>query len=164
MASPTSQVRKLLSRPDAVAAARSWQGTPYVLQARVKGAGCDCATLLAEYLIEIGAATRGELADLGLYSHDWFCHVSSERYLMRLLRHARKTAEVICRGTPDAKPGNLVLFRSVGSLVYNHGAIVTAWPLGVHAVAPKVTESNLTQHHLTGYREMAIFDPFGASE
>jgi cell wall-associated NlpC family hydrolase len=146
-----------MTRAEAVAIARSWRGTPYVLQARVKGAGCDCATLLAEYLIEIGAADR---EDLGVYSHDWFCHAQDERYMLRLLRYSRKTAETICRGTPDAAPGNLVLFRVVGSRLFNHGAIVTEWPRGMHAVHPGVVESNLTTHHLTGYHEMAIFDPF----
>jgi cell wall-associated NlpC family hydrolase len=153
-----------MTRPEAVSVARSWKGTPYVLQARIKGAGCDCGTLLAEYLIEITAARRADLEDLGVYSHDWFCHASSERYLLRLVRHARKTAETICRGTPDAQPGNIVLFRTVGSRFFNHGAIVTAWPLGMHAIHPQVTESNLLSHHLTGFHEMAIFDPFGSNQ
>lgn len=143
--------------------ARRWKDTPYALGARVKGAGCDCATLLAEYLIEIGAATREDLEDLGFYSHDWFCHDSAERYLLRLMRHARLVAETICRGTPDAAPGNIVLFRTVGSKRFNHGAIVTKWPFGMHTVHPKTIESNLTSHPLTGHHEMAIFDPFGSN-
>ena len=41
----------LKARPEAVAIARSWIRTPYVMGGRIKGAGCDCATLLSEYLI-----------------------------------------------------------------------------------------------------------------
>ena len=152
-----------MTREEAVAIARRWKGTPYVLQGRIRGAGCDCATFLAEYLIEIGTATRDELEQIGLYSHDWFCHTSHERYLLRLMRYARKTADTVCRGTLHAEPGNLVLFRTANSRVFNHGAIVTEWPRGLHAVDPRVIESNLTGHPLTAFREMAIFDPFGAS-
>jgi cell wall-associated NlpC family hydrolase len=146
-----------ISREIAVAIARSWKGTPYVLGGRIKGAGCDCATLLAEYLIEIGGATR---AELGIYSHDWFQHATEERYKLSTLRHARLTMEGICRGTPDAKPGNLVLFRVAGSRLYNHGAIITAWPRVVHAYDSVVAETDATKHALTGFSEMAIFDPF----
>lgn len=141
--------------------ARAWIGTPYVLRGRVRGAGCDCATLLAEYLIEIGAAAAEDLQDLGIYSHDWFCHASSERYLLRLMRHARQVAETLCRGDAQPRPGDLVLFRVAGSRIHNHGAIVTAWPLGIHAADDRVQETDLTQHPLTGYREMDVFNPFG---
>lgn len=146
-------------RSRAVALARSWIGTPYVLGGRVRGAGCDCATLLAEYLIAIGAASAAELEDLGFYSHDWFCHASSERYLLRLMRYARAAAETVCRAGVDARPGALVLFRVAGSKRFNHGAIVTRWPFGVHAVDPRVKESDLTQHYLTAFRVMEVFDP-----
>jgi hypothetical protein len=55
------------SRTEALAIARSYIGTPYVLGGRVKGAGVDCATLLAEYLMEIGATTEAELIEAGFY-------------------------------------------------------------------------------------------------
>jgi NlpC/P60 family putative phage cell wall peptidase len=35
-----------MSRPEIVAAARGWLGTPYRLQASLKGAGCDCLGLV----------------------------------------------------------------------------------------------------------------------
>ncbi len=146
----------MATRAEAVAVARSWMGTPYVLGGRVKGAGCDCATLLAEYLIEIGAAPREELH---VYSHDWFCNTSSERYLLALLRHARQTLQGICIGTPETQPGNLALFRVVGSKRFNHGAIVTQWPMAIHAYGERVQAVNLVTHYLTGQREMALFDP-----
>lgn len=147
-----------ISRTDAITIARSWLGTPYVLRARIKGAGCDCATVIAEYLIEAGFMDR---EDLGAYSHDWFCHASEERYLVALMRSAQMTLETKCMGSPDAKPGNVVLFRVAGSKRYNHGAIVTAWPMGIHADCEKVSEVDLVQHPMTSFMEMAIFDPWG---
>ena len=86
----------MLSRSEALIVAQSWIGTPYVKGARVRGAGCDCATLLAEYLIGIGAAEREEL---GVYSHDWFCHATEERYMFALMKHAARTLEMVARGS-----------------------------------------------------------------
>lgn len=151
---------QVCSRTEAVSIARGWLRTPYVLGGRVRGAGCDCATLLAEYLIEIGASSREQLEDLGFYSHDWFCHTSSERYLRGLMRFGRLAAETICRGGVKARSGDIVLFKVVGSRVYNHGAIVTSWPRGIHAQSDGVREVDLVSHPLTSFREMDVFDPF----
>ncbi len=141
--------------------ARSWLGTPYLLGARVKNAGCDCGTLLAEYAIECGLCTRESLEDIGLYTHDWFCNTSEERYLFRLMRHARKALEGVCRGSSsEARPGCLVLFKTVRSPLYNHGGIVVNWPQIIHAVDPFVIESDATRHYLTSFTEMKIFDPW----
>lgn len=147
----------MIERADAVACAVSYVKTPYVLGGRVKGAGVDCASLIACYLTETGLATVGEL---GLYTSDWFLHSSSEKYLLNLMRHAPKTIEAIARGTVDAKPGSIVLFKVANSRLYNHGGIITKWPMMVHACDPCVKESNLTSHPMTGFRQMAIFDPW----
>ncbi len=161
MGSPSSQVHKPPSevmRAAAVVGVREWIGTPYHTGARVKGAGVDCATLIAEYLIECGVSKR---ENLGIYTQDWFCHTTEEIYMMRLMRHARKTLSGIARPGIGALPGTLALFRVVGSPVFNHGSVVTNWPLAVHAVHPKVEEADMTKHWLTAYREVEFFDPWG---
>src|SRR5208282_2795193 len=146
-------------RQEAVQIARSWIGTPYVRSGRLKGSGVDCGTLLLCYLVEIGAASHDE--NIPVFSDDWFSHATEESYKYRLMKHARKIAETVCVGRPDAMPGDLVLFRVVGSRVYNHGAIVTVWPKGIHALAGEgVREVNLAEHALTGHKEMAIFSPW----
>ena len=136
--------------------ARSWIGTPYRLGARVKGGGCDCATFIAEVLIACGLAQR---ENLGVYSQDWFFHTSSERYLMGLLRHAAKTVEAVAHSSAAALPGDIVLTRLARSKVYNHGAIVTAWPKVIHAIAPQVEEIDASTHPLWAYRTVAVFTP-----
>ena len=152
----------MIERKSAVEIARSWIGTQYILGGRVKNAGCDCGTLLAEYAIECGLCTRESLEDIGLYSHDWFCNTSEERYLFRLMRHARKALEGVCRGSivTEAKPGCLVLFKAVRSPLYNHGGIIVAWPQIIHAVDPCVVESDATRHYLTSFTTMCVFDPW----
>lgn len=137
--------------------ARTFLETPYVLGGRVKGAGVDCATLIGCYLEECGFCNREEL---GVYGHDWFCHATDERYMLRLIRHAPRTLDAICQGTVDAKPGSLVLFKVAESRLFNHGGIITNWPLIIHAQDPCVKEVDATKFFLTSHREMSIFDPW----
>ena len=152
-----SRPRPLLSREEALQVARSWLGTPYVLGGRVRQAGCDCATLLAEYAIACGFADR---EDLGLYSQDWFCNASEERYLYGLIRHAPQAAKNMGCAAEHALPGCLVLFKVVGSRLYNHGGIVTVWPHMIHASSCGVMETNALQNPMTAGREKCIFDPW----
>ena len=156
----------MITREESVAVAHSWEGTRYVLGGRVKHAGCDCGTLLAEWSIECGICTCESLESIGLYSHDWFCNTSEERYLLRLMRHARKTLESVCRGgaTVETKPGCLVLFKVARSHLYNHGGIIVNWPMIVHAVDPAVVQSDATRHYMTSFTEMCIFDPWMVNE
>ena len=153
-----------MDRSAAVLVARSFVGTPYVLGGRLKGAGVDCATLLGLYLVEIRVAPPDLWSGLKLYSHDWFLHDSNERYLRGLMRFGFLAAEALCRADAQAQPGDLALFRSVGSKVFNHGAVVTQWPRGIHAESNGVREVNLTQHRLTAYKPMEVFDPFAKME
>jgi cell wall-associated NlpC family hydrolase len=145
------------TREEAVQGARAWKGTPYVMRGRLRGAGCDCATFLAEYLIEIGAVAD---VDVPLYAGDWFHHSTDERYLRSIVKYAVQTAEGVCAGTLAALPGNLILFRSVGSKFFNHGAVIVQWPRILHSVLGGVAEANAVQHPLTAFRSYAIFDPW----
>lgn len=149
-----------VSREEAVAIAFSWKSTPYILGGYVKGAGVDCGSYLAAYLEECGFAKREDFDAVGIYSHDWFCHAKSERYLLALMRHAPKVLDTICRGGVQAQPGSLALFRCVRSKLFNHGGIITKWPMMLHATTEGVKESDATQHFLTSHMEMAVFDPW----
>ena len=72
-------------RAAVVACARQWLRTPYHHRGRVKGAGVDCAMLLAEVYAEAGL-----VAPLAIphYPPDWHLHRDAERYLGVLLDHA----------------------------------------------------------------------------
>lgn len=141
--------------------ARSWIGTPYRLGARVKGAGADCATLLLEVYRACGLITDDEL---GVFAGDWWLHTTEERYLLRVLRHAHLVAETIAYRSSIACPGDIVLARAAKSRLYNHGGIVTAWPLLVHAAHPTVAEIDASTDRLWAYQQIAIFDPTGHGE
>lgn len=144
-------------RRELVAEARSWIGTPYVTGGRVKQAGCDCCSFVLSALQNCGLARDEELE---VYSGDCWAHWTEEKYLYRLMKHAVKIAETVATRGVRALPGTIVLGRVVGARVYNHAAIVTAWPLVVHALPPEVCEADASREPLWIHREVALFDPF----
>jgi NlpC/P60 family putative phage cell wall peptidase len=144
-----------------VQVARSWIGTPYRLGARVKGAGCDCATLLLEVYRECGLIQDEQL---GVFAGDWWLHTTEEKYLLRLLRHAFKVAETVAVRSTKAEPGVIVLTRAGGSRVFNHGGIVTAWPRVIHTGREGVEEIDASRHPMWTGHVITIFDPLGASD
>jgi cell wall-associated NlpC family hydrolase len=155
----------MLNRQEAVDYALTWEGTPYVRGGRIKGAGCDCGTLLAEYLVGIGSCAREDMdqliENLGFLSNDWFCHASTEKYEDALTKFAAPKWLGICAGTPPAQPGDIAMYRVVGSKRFNHGSIILGWPRALHAFSQRVAIARPTLHPLTAHTEMAIFDPWG---
>lgn len=82
--------------------ARSWIGTPYVHQASVKGAGCDCLGLLRGVWREL----RGdEPEEPPAYSPDWAEASGRETLYRALSRHLTEIAPVALA------PGDIALFR-----------------------------------------------------
>lgn len=156
----------MMTRVEAEAFALTFVGTPYVRAGRIRGVGVDCGTILAEYLLGIGACTEAEMDvivhDLGFLSNDWFCHATSEKYQQALRSFAPLKWEGVCRGTPPGLPGDIAMYRVVNSDLYNHGSILLTAPNAIHAVAPKVAKMRPTLHPMTCFRQMAIFDPWGA--
>jgi len=141
-----------------VAGARAWIGTPYKLGAMIMGKGCDCATLIVGVLRQQGLMTDEQLTH---FSSDWWQHAKSDHYLTGMLRNAERVADVVCRRTLDVDAGNVMLSRVAGSKVFNHGGIITSWPLGVHSIRDGVVEVNFSLDPMWAQRDCVIFDPFG---
>jgi len=116
-----------LQRARIVSVARTWLGTPYHTGGRVRGAGVDCLTLLAEVFAEADVVPR---IDVPYYPHDWHLHRGGERYLEGLLRHARAI---------DGPPltGDIALWKF--GRCFSHGAIVVEWPVIIHAYVGRAT-------------------------
>lgn len=82
--------------------ARTWIGTPYVHQASVKGAGCDCLGLLRGVFREL----RGEEPEAPPpYSPDWAEANCAETLYSALLRHLSEIE------LGELSPGDIALFR-----------------------------------------------------
>jgi cell wall-associated NlpC family hydrolase len=117
--------------------ARGWLRTPYHHMGRVKGAGVDCATLLAEIYARAGVLPA---LDLPFYPPDWHLHRDAERYLDFVLKHAVEVSHdafslrsLAGCATQVPMPADVALWRF--GRCFSHGAIVVDWPLVIHAYA-----------------------------
>lgn len=121
--------------------ARSWLRTPYHHMGRVRGAGVDCATLLAEVYARAGVLPS---FDVPFYPPDWHLHRDAERYVEFVLGHAvelsspfhARPLDTVGKGGDEARdplPGDLALWRF--GRCFSHGAIVVGWPMIIHAYA-----------------------------
>ena len=134
-----------MSRPDIVAAARGWIGTPYHHQASLRGAGCDCLGLLRGVWREV---VGPEPQTLPPYSRDW-----AEAGGRETLREAAAT-HLVAMPADAMQAGDVLLFRWRPQDPAKHCAILTAPDRMVHAHdGAAVTEVALTpwwRRHLAG--------------
>jgi len=96
--------------------ARSWLGTPWHHMGRVKGAGVDCAMLLAEVYQAVGLIPR---VDPEPYPMDWALHRGEQRFLEWVEKFGVKVEG-------DPQPGDVLLYQ-YGRCV-SHAAICVEWP------------------------------------
>ena len=138
-------------RAAVVAEARSWIRTPYHHMGRIKGAGADCLSLLAEVYERAGVVPHVEIP---YYPPDWHLHRDLERYLMGLADYGRPT------DTP--LPGDIAMFKY--GRCFAHGGIVSAWPALIHADMHlrMVLEGDANAGDLFG-RQVRFFDVISVS-
>lgn len=101
-----------------IATARGWIGTPYVHQASVKGAGCDCIGLLRGVWREIHGCDDPEI--LPPYAPDW-AEATGEETLYLGLKHYLPEISLA-----DIAVGSVVLFRMIPHGPAKHCALVAA--------------------------------------
>lgn len=131
-------MNKIEQRQALVSEARSWVGTPYHHMGAVKGAGCDCAQLIKQCFMGCGLV---EDFPVPQYTRDWHLHRSEENYLSYVERylhrrdHQEQSLDAHSRDSAfKVDSGDIIMFR-VGRC-FSHSAIVTEWPLAVHASFP----------------------------
>jgi len=103
----------------AVVAARDWIGTPYVHQASVKGAGCDCLGLIRGVWRQLYG---DEPQAIPSYSADWSEPQGDERLWRAAARHLSRA-----RG-PEVCCGDVLLFRMRPGAVAKHLGIAAGPP------------------------------------
>lgn len=134
--------QEMAQRAAVVEQARRWTGAAYHHRAAVypgpgeRGA-VDCARILIETFAAAGLIER---FDPGEYAPDWHLHRGEERYLAVVERYCRLVDEdfsplAVRSEYFNAAPGDVLMWR--WGRTYSHSAIVTAWPLVVHAFAPE---------------------------
>lgn len=105
-----------VSRAAIVAEARRWIGTPYLHQASLKGAGCDCLGLVRG----VWRAVLGpEPETIPGYSSDWGEVGAEEPMLAAARRH------LIEIDSAEAGEGDVLVFRMRSGRVAKHAGILT---------------------------------------
>lgn len=102
-------------REAVIAEALTWLETPFHHEARVKGAGVDCANLLIAVYAAAGVIPS---IDLGHYPADWHLHRGEKLFLQILMQYADPV------DTPE--PGDIAMFTYGHQEA--HGSIVIDWP------------------------------------
>lgn len=106
--------------------ARTWLGTPYLHQASVRGAGCDCLGLVRGIWRELYGA-EPEVAPA--YTSDWGEYDGAELLLAGACRHLLSDSE-------EDRLGQVLLFRMRQGAVAKHLGIVSVVgtvPAFIHA-------------------------------
>lgn len=103
-----------------VAEAKTWIGTPFAHQGRVKGrrGGVDCGQIIAGTYENVGLTAK---IDPGPYQFQHHMHSNSEDYVTHLLRY---TKEIIAE---QANAADMVLYKC--GRTFSHGGIlIEDWP------------------------------------
>jgi cell wall-associated NlpC family hydrolase len=98
--------------------AKTWEGTPYLAHARIKGGGTDCVQFVAS------AAVSSGVVDAVSIRNDYSTVVpEGSEYVDRILQYCDEITEA------EVTPGAICLFRT--SHGWMHSAIVISWPNAV---------------------------------
>jgi NlpC/P60 family putative phage cell wall peptidase len=102
---------------ECVLEARRWIGTPYLHQASVRGAGCDCLGLLRGVW---RAVYCDEPEVVPAYTADWSEPQRDELLLRAAERHLNR------KDMLNAAPGDILLFRMKDGAVAKHLGVQSA--------------------------------------
>lgn len=116
--------REPVTREGIVRAARGWIGTPYLHQASLRAAGCDCLGLVRGVWRELYGE---EPEDSGAYTPDWAEATRQERLADAGFRH------LVHIGVQDFAAGDVLLFRWRPNVPAKHCAIATSREAMIHA-------------------------------
>lgn len=142
-----------VERARVVDEARRWLGTPFHHAARVRGAGVDCAQLVAAVYEAAGVAPH---IVAPVYPPDWGLHRDEEILLGFVERHAARVEPA------QVGPGDIAVFR-YGRCV-SHIAIVVAPPSEIlHAYLPQraVVLDSLARNSDLAARLAGFYSPWG---
>ena len=107
-----------------VAAARAWIGTPYRHRTSLRGAGCDCLGLVRGLWREFYGP---EPEPLPAYAPDW-AEASGVDAMIEVGRR-----RLVAVAIPDARAGDVILFRWRPDLPAKHAGVLVAPARFVHA-------------------------------
>lgn len=111
--------------PDAIInEARSWIGTPYHHQARIKHVGCDCLGLIIGIWENI---SQNKIYINCHYAPDWAECADNEYFALKLSGYAQQI------NLHERQSGDVLLFRWRPSAIAKHAAILASEERIIHA-------------------------------
>lgn len=141
-------------RAAVLACAKSWERTPFVDNAMVKGCGVACGPLLIAVYRSIGIPV-GE-PQWALFPTDWHLHTQEERYYNMVAQYSHPVE--------SPEPGDMVLFRfnraDKAKKPFCHGGIVVKWPVIIHAYWGKGVEYTDVSKGPLEKREKVFLSPW----
>lgn len=134
--------------------ARSWAGTPFHHNAAVKGAGCDCGSLMSA--VFVGRSPIKDLP-LGVYSSQWWVHFENEIIVNGMLE--RGFREIT---KEEIQPADVAVVKIARN--YAHSCIISEWPKVLHMnpVTSSLSENNILTFPLLSMRPTRYFSAWGA--
>jgi NlpC/P60 family putative phage cell wall peptidase len=112
-------------RPDIVALARTWIGTPYHHQASAIGAGADCIGLIRGIYRQLYGR---EAQPVPAYSRDWAEGSGQETLIEAARRHLIEIPPA------EAAVGTVLVFRYRGAAIAKHTALLATPDTMIHAI------------------------------
>lgn len=106
-----------------VRTAMTWMGTPFYMNAELKGVGCDCATFLTCVFHEAGLIEKVKMPRI---PRDFHLHRRDEVYAEWLSKYC-------VRVDREELPGDIVTFQ-YGRLKEAHTSLVVSWPKVIHSM------------------------------
>ena len=112
-------------RKKVVEEAKTWIGTPWHHEARVKGGGVDCGMLILEVFERVGLIPHVVPRH---YGPDFMLNRGEEWYVGLILVYADEVF------SPPFLPGDAIVMKN--GRIFSHGGIIIEWPLIIHASCP----------------------------
>ena len=140
-------------RQRVLAEAATWLGTPYHLNARLKGIGVDCGTFLMACFANTGLILD---EDVGPFSPDFHLHRGEEIYFRQL--------EKYCHRLPAGQsplPGDIATYQF--GRIYAHGALVVEWPKIIHVHRQRGVIWDIATDNSLSFRQGPFWSYWGES-
>lgn len=115
--------------------AQSWLGTPFHINAAIKGVGVDCMRLIWQSFLEAGVIADPGADPWPQHDVQWSVNCHDDV----LVGYVSRYASEIDRAVP--LPADILLIRRPEDFVCSHAGLVTNWPRVIH-VFERVAESN----------------------
>ena len=120
----------------------SWQNTPYVPEARVKGGGTDCGLLILQALENVGFLPH---IDIPHYPFDIACNCSVPIYLNQIKEYCTEISD-------EPLAGDILVYKFHGALVPHHASVV----LNNEYISHSLVREGVVQSNRRGYEKYRV--------